>query len=450
MSDERTARRHELPAPPPAADSPGHFCAATVTGMLTIVCEDSQAERLGVLATARPVCDLLIGATTLAEALARFGSVRRAPRPHLARYLEQLAGQRIAVWGAAIDAGSVPPPASRHGELVLVVNARVIPSRTNLARLRSLVDTGHRCLVRSGDTLVAALLHRGGDGDTLRELPTDGPAAMAALETLTLPLADESLDLVTTPHGIVTAHEQCILDGLTLRIDSGEYRETRPGLFVADGAHVAPEVAVRSGPVVVAAAADVGPFVCLDGPAWIGPGARINPHAWIKAGTAIGHDCRVGGEIEASVLEPFSNKAHDGYLGHSHVGSWVNLAAGTITSNLKATYGPVRLHGTSPDGSRLTTHTDRQFLGALIGDFVKSGINASIPCGCRIGVAATVGGTVPEQVVAFTNQLIGGEAGTRSSPAQAATVLERMMARRGLPLLDADRGLLEAIAAAGL
>jgi hypothetical protein len=108
----------------------------------------------------------------------------------------------------------------------------------------------------------------------------------------------------------------------------------------------------------------------------------------------------------------------------------------------------VRLHGVSPAGGRLTTHTGRQFLGALIGDFVKTGINSSIPCGARIGVAATVGGTVPEQVVAFTNQLVGGEAGTRSSPAQAATVLERMMARRGMEILDADRDLLEALAGA--
>ena len=70
------------------------------------------------------------------------------------------------------------------------------------------------------------------------------------------------------------------------------------------------------------------------------------------AGTAIGAECRVGGEVEATVMEPFSNKPHDGFLGHSHIGSWVNLAAGTITGNLKATYGPVRLHEPAADGSR--------------------------------------------------------------------------------------------------
>jgi len=124
------------------------------------------------------------------------------------------------------------------------------------------------------------------------------------------------------------------------------------------------------------------------------------------------------------------------------VGSWVNIAAGTITSNLKATYGPIRLHTPLPDGGRETIHTGRQFLGALIGDFAKTAINASIPCGARIGVAATVGGTVPEVVPAFSNALIDGH----STADQAATILERMMARRGLTLLPADRELLDKLA----
>jgi glucose-1-phosphate thymidylyltransferase len=123
---------------------------------------------------------------------------------------------------------------------------------------------------------------------------------------------------------------------------------------------VADEVVVRHGPVVVGAGAEIGPFVCLDGPLWIGPRTRVNPHAWLRAGTAIGADCRVGGEIEATVMEAFSNKAHDGFLGHSHLGSWVNLAAGTVTSNLKATYGTVRLHEHRSDGSRATTDTGRR------------------------------------------------------------------------------------------
>jgi len=243
-------------------------------------------------------------------------------------------------------------------------------------------------------------------------------------------------------HDVVGAHERTLVGSLAMRIDTGRFRERLPGLFAADGAVVAEQVVVRQGPVVVEAGAEISPFVCLDGPIWIGAKARVNPHSWIRAGTAIGAECRAGGEIEATVMEPFSNKPHDGFLGHSHVGSWVNLASGTITGNLKATYGPIRLHEARVDGGRDTVHTGRQFLGALIGDFAKTAINSSLPCGARIGVGATVGGDVPESVPAFTNKLVGG----RTTAEQAATVLERMMARRGLDFLDADRELIEALA----
>ena len=232
-------------------------------------------------------------------------------------------------------------------------------------------------------------------------------------------------------------------------LSGGQFRDAATGLLLKDLSIAAKfnsdEVVVRQGPVVVEEGAAIGPFVCLDGPIWIGRGTRVNPHAWIRAGTAVGHDCRIGGEIEATVLEPFSNKAHGGFLGHSHVGSWVNIAAGTVTSNLKATYGPVRLHRPLPDGGRETTHTNRQFMGALVGDLARTGINASIPCGARIGVAATVGRDVPELVAAFTNQLVGGPPGPRTTPEQASIVLGRMMARRSLEFLEADRRLLEAI-----
>ncbi|MFO0424094.1 MAG: hypothetical protein ACK52C_10600, partial [Planctomycetia bacterium] len=351
----------------------------------------------------------------------------------------------ITLWGGATPPVATDVPASRHGATALVVNARVVPSRRNIQQLRNLVEAGHRGAVRTGDTIAAAVLHLAADGgsddraawDALRDT-----GSAAALEALALEELDADLDLLHEPYDVISAHEQSIEGSLAMRIDSGRFRETQPGLFVADGASVAEQVVVRHGPVVVEAGAEIGPFVCVDGPAFVGPGARVNPHAWIRAATALGMACRAGGEIEATIMEPFSNKPHDGFLGHSHVGSWVNIAAGTITSNLKATYGPIRLHTMLPDGSRETIHTGRQFLGAMIGDFAKTAINASIPCGARIGVAATVGGAVPEMGTAFTNSLANG----RSTAEQAATILERMMGRRGLEIMPADRELLEALA----
>lgn len=407
--------------------------------MQVFVFEDDRVDQLGVLTTVRPACDLTVGCLTLAEALAHLGSVHRIVRPHLARHIAAVADSRVTLWGVAIVMPADGLPASRHGALALVVNARVVPSRATVQALRTLVETGHRGVVRDGRAVAAALLHRtadatGPDDAAVARLVTTGSAE--SIEGLGLPSLDCSLEMLREPHDIVTAHEHSLAGTLAMRIDGGGYREIRPGLFVADGATVAEPVVVRHGPVVVAAGAEVGPFVCVDGPAFIGPGARVNPHAWIRNATTIGAACRVGGEVEASVMEPFSNKSHDGFLGHSHVGSWVNLAAGTITGNLKITYGSVRLH----DGDR-TTETGRQFFGALFGDLAKTAINASIPCGARIGVAATVGGAVPEIVPTFANQLLG----SRTTPGQAAIVLERMMARRGLSLLPADRDLLAAL-----
>lgn len=418
--------------------------------MKTIVFEDELVGRLGPLADARPACDLTIGCSTLSDLLGHFGPVRRSLRPHLARYLEALDGSRVAVWGGSSLLPPSQPPASSHGAILLLVNARVVPSRENLITLRSLVEAGHRTIVRDATSIAAAIVHVSADGSgadqaAVDAVLADASAATAAIDSLQLPPADADLEMLSLPHEIIGAHERAIVGTLAVQIDSGRFREVRPGLFAADGATIAEQVVVRQGPVVVETDAEIGPFVCLDGPIWIGSRARINPHAWLRAATAIGTDCRVGGEVEATVMEPFSNKAHDGFLGHSHLGSWVNLAAGTSTGNLKTTYGPIRLHEPTADGGRSTTHTGRQFLGALVGDFAKTTINTAIPCGARIGIASTVSTPAPERMPAFTNLAVAGGESTTSE--QAAIVLERMMARRGLEFLDADREFIRCLAA---
>jgi UDP-N-acetylglucosamine diphosphorylase / glucose-1-phosphate thymidylyltransferase / UDP-N-acetylgalactosamine diphosphorylase / glucosamine-1-phosphate N-acetyltransferase / galactosamine-1-phosphate N-acetyltransferase len=419
--------------------------------MQSIVFEDDAVAALGPLVAARPASDLTIGTGTLVESLGRFGPVRRAPRTHLRDYLTALAGTRVPLWGGAADATVPVTPASRHGDLVLLVNARLVPERGTLAALRSLVERGRRGLAMAGDTIAAAILHMSPDGaGPDRRLVDDllaGTASPDALATLGLEIGADTgpLALLARPHDVIDAHERVLPTAVESLVASGRFIERQPGLFAAESARVTGPVVVRQGPVVIDDGADIGPFVCCDGPVYVGREARVNPHAWLRAGTSIGAHCRVGGEVEASVMEPFSNKPHDGFLGHSHVGSWVNLAAGTITSNLKVSYGIVRQRG-----GGVTIDTGRQFLGAILGDLAKTAINTSLPCGAVVGVAATVAGDLGglTDVPAFTNQLIGGPGGSTTSAEQAATTLERMMARRGLAIHEADVRLLAAVAAA--
>jgi glucose-1-phosphate thymidylyltransferase len=421
--------------------------------MNVFVCEDTAVSALNPLTLARPACDLTIGEGSLVEFLTHLGQVHRVLRPHLQAYLAALGGKRVPHWGGPVLPERARPSSSEQGRLMLLVNARLIPSRPSLITLRSLIEAGQPGLVTAGDALAAALVHRdatgrGGEMGLLDAVIAGAQPLDAFTAVATLPHLDATLPLLESPQDLLTAHEASLEDMLVVALDSGRYAEQQPGLFVeqTDTPALAPvvanTVAIRGGPVLVDAAAEIGPFCCFDGPVRIGRRTRVHPHSWIGAGTVAGHDCRLGGEIAATVIEPFSNKAHGGFLGHSHLGSWVNLAAGTVTGNLKFSYGSIRLR--ESDGA--SRDTGRQFFGSLIGDFTKTAIQTAISCGSLIGPAALLGGQVPNRVEAFMTQLgdptLDGPAGIEP----LATAVGRMMERRGMPFHPADQELLRAVA----
>src|SRR5207237_6238312 len=117
----------------------------------------------------------------------------------------------------------------------------------------------------------------------------------------------------------------------------------------------------------------------LEGPCYIGAGTQI-AGAKIRAGTTLGPECRVGGEVEASIMQGFANKYHDGFLGHSYVGEWVNLAAGTQTSDLRNDYESVRVYVA---GQRRST--GRSKIGSYLGDHTKTALGSLLNTGSAVG-----------------------------------------------------------------
>jgi UDP-N-acetylglucosamine diphosphorylase/glucosamine-1-phosphate N-acetyltransferase len=204
------------------------------------------------------------------------------------------------------------------------------------------------------------------------------------------------------------------------------------------GATIEPGVVfdVRGGPVILDRGVEVRYGTRLDGPLYAGRGTRLLGGE--IRGSAIGPVCRVHGEVSESVFLGYANKAHDGFVGHSVIGRWVNLGAGTITSNLKNTYGQVRLEVA---GDRF--ETGRMNVGTLFGDHAKTAIGTLLATGTVVGAGASVhgpGGT-PRWVPPFS----WGLSGTRVTEDGFLSMAERMMARREVALTDARRASLRAV-----
>ncbi|HSI34026.1 MAG: putative sugar nucleotidyl transferase [Phycisphaerae bacterium] len=139
------------------------------------------------------------------------------------------------------------------------------------------------------------------------------------------------------------------------------------------------------GPVMLADGCSIGANSVIKGPAYVGPHCQVKPMTVIHAGTTLGPVCKVGGEISNAILTGYSNKAHEGYLGDSYLGEWVNLGAGTITSNLKNTYGEIKIR----IGSR-ELPTGMRHLGSLIGDHAKTAIGTRLMTGSYVGYSSMI------------------------------------------------------------
>jgi UDP-N-acetylglucosamine diphosphorylase/glucosamine-1-phosphate N-acetyltransferase len=179
---------------------------------------------------------------------------------------------------------------------------------------------------------------------------------------------------------------------------------------------------VSNGPVVVESGAEIRSGARLEGPLWIGANTRVL--GGDIRGSAIGPRCNVRGEMSACVFLGYANKSHDGFVGTSVVGRWANFGAGSVTSNLKNTYGPVRL-----DVAGTAIETGQQFLGSLLGDHAKTAIGTLLGTGTVVGAGASVfdGVRAPKYVAPFA---WGGGTDERMTRDGFLKTVERVLPRR--------------------
>lgn len=380
--------------------------------MQVVVFEDDRVARLHPITLGRPAYAITCATYRLVDWLPRLGaSVRAVTRT----YLREL--QRIE-FPALSEAGSDGP--------TLLVNARVVPSVTAWRTLQGLARAGRMGVVRSGESVAAALLPPGAAPP--HNIAVEGMRVFLTTPAVAaLPELEASLPLFDDPHDVVRYNMQIFRENLEQRLAEGNYRETADGVFVADGARLGEFVVsnAQSGPIVVDEGAAIGPHAYLAGPVYIGPRARINEHAAIKDAVSLGHTTKIGGEVEASVVEPYTNKQHHGFLGHSYLGSWINLGAGTCNSDLKNTYGEVNM---IYQGEKVAT--GMQFFGCVMGDYAKTAINTGIFTGKTIGACSMLYGFITTNVPSYVNyaRLFGQV--TELPPEVMVATQKRMFARR--------------------
>ncbi|HEY6219996.1 MAG TPA: putative sugar nucleotidyl transferase [Gemmatimonadaceae bacterium] len=355
-----------------------------------VIHDDAVARGFEPFALTRPIGTLATGIAPIADrwsmALGLDGA-HCSGAAHLADFEEELQMQR-----QALPAGSI------------VASSRFAPAYAALA-----ADRGPSSWA-SGGRLVAVRLREGlkaASPDALDKLLAARPGAGAVeidgwwhdevwdfIRLLPTILADDirrissNVALAAKFGGAAPSHAT-ILGDHPILID--------PGSSVADSESTLIERHVvldaTTGPILIEAGAHIRSFTRITGPCRIGHKSTIM--GGDVTGCSIGPVCKVRGEISSSILLGYSNKGHDGFVGHSYLGRWVNLGAGTTTSNLKNTYGSVALW--TPTGVR---DTGMQFLGTMFGDHVKTGIGMMLTTGTVLGAGANVyGSSMPPKVV---------------------------------------------------
>jgi glucose-1-phosphate thymidylyltransferase len=397
--------------------------------MQIVVFEDERVSHLYPITVGRPAYAILCGSLRLVDWLRGLQtSCISVVRDHLVELQRQDFGFLAALPG---DSSSVP---------TLLLNARLVPSHTVLKSLEQMMQDARPGIVKADKSLAAALLPPG----TLPPPPSltssHLDAYLLGLGLDELPTLDVELPLLEYPHDVVRFNQQVMLENLDYRLESGRYREIASGVFAAEharlGSHVVTDT--RSGPILLDEHADIGPYAYLSGPAYIGPRTRVIEHAAIKDAVSIGHTAKIGGEVEASVVESYTNKQHHGFMGHSYLGSWINLGAGTCNSDLKNTYGEVKM---DYRGRRVST--GMQFIGCIIGDYSKSAINTGIFTGKTIGVCSMLYGFVTTNVPSFVNyaRLFGQV--TELPPDVMIATQRRMFTRRNVTQRPCDQQLIQ-------
>jgi UDP-N-acetylglucosamine diphosphorylase/glucosamine-1-phosphate N-acetyltransferase len=346
--------------------------------MHVVIFEGSRWHTFAPLALSRPVFALTTGTGTLLEKQVRHLRPSRLTlwvRPAMADYCRRELAPRLQV--------PVAVNQPLDDEMALIVSGRTL-------HFSSHEPTDQQCVILEEGNLVRKALVR------MPGLSYDDVMNRTAnwMKLTDLPRMEDQARMADYVWDLINWNEESLVEDF---VAMHELPSTRPAgayhmveednIWIGQGVKLEPGAVLDGsrGPVMLDTGCSIGANAVVRGPCYIGPHTEVKPLAVIQAGTTIGAVCKVAGEVKNSIIAAYTNKAHEGYLGDSYVGEWVNLGAGTTTSNLKNTYGSIKVR----IGKR-EIDTGRRNLGSIIGDHSKTAIGTRLMTGSYVGYSSMI------------------------------------------------------------
>ncbi|MDZ7335057.1 MAG: putative sugar nucleotidyl transferase [candidate division KSB1 bacterium] len=401
--------------------------------MKVIIFEDDQFDNLYPLTYLRPVYELKCGHTKLVQKIQRL----LGDQDYYYFMREYLA----PVFSKKYGADRVNQFNALNGDLLLV-NGRL------LAIDIALQVEGPEEVAQSEGQIIYARLK----ASTVQQIGANNVGELLKRAADRLPNKNIDAKLICFPWNLIQHNSKAIADDFQHIEYRGIHGELSPQaaivgdpnlIHIASGASVRPFVTLDTshGPIILDQDVIVHPYTHIEGPNAIGAQTQVFGGN-IREGCAIGPVCRVRGEIEESIIHGYSNKHHDGFLGHAYVCEWVNLGAFTTNSDLKNDYTSVQIYikGELVDSRDLK-------VGSFIGDHTKTSIGTLFTTGAVVGIMSNVvnaGALIPKFVPSFC-WFINNRATKGFGFQHMVDTAAKAMARRKVQLTPEDEALLRTV-----
>lgn len=407
--------------------------------MQICIFEDIYHDRLEPLIYSRPTYDLVCGINSLRKKILRaYPNIKYSL--HCRVYLEHFV--RIKNPGHEINS-------FENNNNCLFINGRVI-APPNMAKIVPV--EGEDKLYVNGQTIIAARV----SGKKLQEIKSNLNSLLSEKDFSDLPVEQveiKSIDYIWNvinynPSELRSDFEQLMIsndrkkNNIAGKINDGVHLVEKENIFIDQGAEIKPGVVIDAseGPVYIDKNAKIFSNAVIEGAVYVGESTQVKSCARIYENVSIGKVCKVGGEVEDSIILPYANKQHSGFLGHAYLGSWVNIAADTNCSDLKNNYGSIKVY---VNGEIIDSGA--QFLGVIMGDHSKSAINTMFNTGTIVGFSCNIfGAGFPEKYLPSFSW--GGlDSVTTYDIDKSIDTAKRVLERRNIKMTQAEEILFKKI-----